>query len=258
MNEQLQTATDLELEVVFDLQDVHESRFRVQWLREQANFAPGCNIHKCARCGANLRYTGIFVDANGFHYAIGRECAGHLESGLAERIERVKMETQRNELASRTPGLKRLWEIAQEGEERWNDFGPYWHSAWKGYLSEFGFELAFKSWDYPKKFSDKQGVWVQKVVDEAEAKKAAFESSGPAHPVGRVVVEGIVTSLKRYDDRFGTTYKMLLQCEGYKVWVSVPSAMPNPAKGDTVKVKATLEGSDKDRTFAIGKRPVAV
>lgn len=101
----------------------------------------------------------------------------------------------------------------------------------------------------------------------------------PEAPEGRVVIEGRVVGLKTYASDFGDVEKMIVRAaEGWKVYVSVPrdiGDVPNPdydaendperyatrprqvseLTGCEVSFSATLTRSDRDASFAFGKRP---
>jgi hypothetical protein len=58
-----------------------------------------------------------------------------------------------------------------------------------------------------------------------------------------------------------TSYKMLIKAnENYKVWVTAPHSLLDSVneslKGKVLTLTATLTQSERDATFAIGKRPV--
>lgn len=94
---------------------------------------------------------------------------------------------------------------------------------------------------------------------EFAARKAAeaAEVKGDA-PEGRVEVSGVVVGLKVYESAFGDTLKMTLKlANNAKVWLTVPSKA-TVERGDKVTVTATFKRSDKDASFAFGKRPTGI
>lgn len=69
------------------------------------------------------------------------------------------------------------------------------------------------------------------------------------------MVVGKVVSLKWVENEYGSTLKMTVLADGgYRVWATVPAHL-NPATGDRIELHITLEKSEKDPTFAFGKRP---
>jgi hypothetical protein len=100
------------------------------------------------------------------------------------------------------------------------------------------------------------------------AKQAAYEATKTAAPSGKgITIEGTVISVK---DQPGYAYntvdwKMTVECDGYRVWGSVPSALIgniitagcyDALKGQRVRFVANVEPSrNGDASFAIYKRP---
>jgi hypothetical protein len=76
-------------------------------------------------------------------------------------------------------------------------------------------------------------------------------------PVGRVRVEGDIVTVKVQESKFGFVTKMLVTAhDGYKVWMTAPKSLVNPAKGMHVIVTVTVEPSGDDKKFGFGSRPV--
>lgn len=100
------------------------------------------------------------------------------------------------------------------------------------------------------------------------AKQAAYEATKTAAPLGKgITIEGTIISVK---DQPGYAYntvdwKMTVECDGYRVWGSVPSALIgniitagcyDALKGQRVRFVANVEPSrNGDASFAIYKRP---
>jgi hypothetical protein len=78
---------------------------------------------------------------------------------------------------------------------------------------------------------------------------------------GRRELEGQILATKLVDGYYGSTYKMLVQIDrpegSEKVWVTMPSNLigQGEKKGKKVRFTCTVEKSQKDPTFGIGKRP---
>ena len=91
---------------------------------------------------------------------------------------------------------------------------------------------------------EKQAKW-----DADRAEKEATEVKVPA-PEGRVEIEGEVVHLKLQIGDYQNTLKMLVVCDGFKVWSTVPSSLDaEDLKGKRVKFTAALTRSDKDESF---------
>lgn len=94
---------------------------------------------------------------------------------------------------------------------------------------------------------------------QAEAEKAED------CPDGRVVITGLVISLREEDTPYGLAIKILVKDDrGFKVWGSRPRAIENKVTGewggnaevgDRVSFKATVTRSQNDPKFGFGKRP---
>ena len=76
-------------------------------------------------------------------------------------------------------------------------------------------------------------------------------------PEGRLTLEGVVVSTKVVETPYGSTLKALLECDGYRVWGTVPSAARWQHQ-DRVRVKATVTRSPKDPAFGFFARPTMV
>lgn len=74
-------------------------------------------------------------------------------------------------------------------------------------------------------------------------------------PTGRQQVTGRVLSTKWKDTQFGSTLKMMVRCDGFDVWGSVPRELHGDIEaGDTVTFTARFEQSN-DKGFGFFTRP---
>ena len=94
---------------------------------------------------------------------------------------------------------------------------------------------------------------------EWEVKKAAeqkqMESAKDA-PSGRIEITGEILSIKYRDSFYGGGFKITIKTtDGWKLWVSRPSALKEVEIGDTVSMTAMVTPSNDDPKFAFGKRP---
>jgi hypothetical protein len=109
------------------------------------------------------------------------------------------------------------------------------------------------------------GVLLDKIerAPEIEAAKAAAKAVEKANekPVplveGRVLVKGEVLTLRGEDGPYGHTTKMLVKCEGFKLWGTCPAALLDARveKGDVVEFAASIKRSDRDEAFGFWSRP---
>jgi hypothetical protein len=94
-------------------------------------------------------------------------------------------------------------------------------------------------------------------ADDIRATLAAIaehEAAKRAVPTGRIVIEGVVVARKLQESNYGTTYKLLIEGEGWKVWGTEPRAL-YAEKGDRVRLTATVEASADDPAFGFYSRP---
>ena len=70
---------------------------------------------------------------------------------------------------------------------------------------------------------------------------------------GRREITGTLLATKRVESRFGVTYKMMLQCDGYRLFGTIPAALSDIEIGDVVSMTATVE--PQDQGFAYFSRP---
>ncbi|BBC78140.1 Hypothetical protein KNT65_gp092 [Escherichia phage EcS1] len=77
-------------------------------------------------------------------------------------------------------------------------------------------------------------------------------------PVGKLVVKGIVVSVKDWMDIYGPVFKMTVRLEnGATVYGSLPKAVPADYRGE-IEFKATFEHAKDDNTHSFFKRPSSV
>jgi hypothetical protein len=74
-------------------------------------------------------------------------------------------------------------------------------------------------------------------------------------PEGTMTVRGVVKSTRVVEGGYGAQVKMLVDCGDYRVWSTVPAALPDELVGCTVEFVATLKRSERDVDFAFASRP---
>ncbi|AYN58504.1 ssDNA binding protein [Arthrobacter phage Liebe] len=91
----------------------------------------------------------------------------------------------------------------------------------------------------------------QDVLDAVAAREAAKV------PVveGRYEIQGEVLTVKVQDGAYGSSLKMLVAVDGYKVWGTVPNDLYGVERGDKVAFTATVAKSDDDEAFGFYSRP---
>ncbi|QDF14241.1 ssDNA binding protein [Microbacterium phage IAmGroot] len=91
---------------------------------------------------------------------------------------------------------------------------------------------------------------LQAAMDAITAREAAKREV----PTGRVVIEGVVLAKKLQESAYGSTFKLLIEGDGWKVWGTEPRAI-DAHKGDRVRLTATVEASADDAAFGFYSRP---
>lgn len=108
---------------------------------------------------------------------------------------------------------------------------------------------------------DRYGSISDKQVDLVLRLAAQKANSKPC-PVGKTTLTGRVVSVKAYEDtaamrysyRTIYRYKMLIDCDGYRVFGSLPRNL-DVKPGDYVTLCATVTASDTDASFGFYKFP---
>jgi hypothetical protein len=109
--------------------------------------------------------------------------------------------------------------------------------------------------------SEPQVKFIHSLLGAIDNRAAENAAAAPV-PSGRVVIEGVVLSVKVTEDQFGSHTKILVRDNtGFKVWgsrFSINGFDGGVQKDDQVKFTATVEPSSDDPKFGFFKRPVAV
>jgi len=91
----------------------------------------------------------------------------------------------------------------------------------------------------------------------ARQRSAEKEAAAPC-PSGRLVIEGVIVSVKETDTPYGWVTKILVKHDsGFTVYGSRPSAS-NAGRGERVKFTATVKISDTDPKFGFFSRPTGM
>ncbi len=153
--------------------------------------------------------------------------------------------------------LARHAEDAEDGATRGLP-SPFCHATpWE---VQFSTDIAAKSRRWM--LSERQQALVTKIATglaERAERRAAEATSFQPIPEGRRQVRGSVLTIKEQSfsngyGRYSTTLKMLVQCDGYKLWGTVPAAIAGEVgRGDVVTFVATV--SKKDAGFGLFSRP---
>lgn len=226
---------------------------------------------RCGHCGQHILYSALLVRDD----AVAREFIFVGEQCLGNRFTLAKGEFQRLRKAAE---LGRKSRKAEEKLAKFLELTPFARVlAENGPVVQrnlFLSDLRRKLYEYgdlsPRQVSageraiegeKKRAEWDRKRADE----KAALAAAGVEAPVGRVPVEGVVVSCKQHEGGFRRwqhryeCHKLVVKTDaGWCCWATLPREFDHHAdsiKGKRVKFVASLTRSDKDKTFAFGKRP---
>jgi hypothetical protein len=178
----------------------------------------------------------------------------------AEKRRRTDAEKAEQEAAERAEFLTEhadLWAFLESAGGDCDTFYGSLRGQWehKGYLSERQVEALHTA--------------IRKSAERAEREAIEALTAKPA-PVGTQTVEGVVVHVRDQEGYHGDIeWKMLVKCDGYKVWCTVPRSLDvayfesHSGAGlvewltaRTVRFTATLTvPNDAEPSFAIAKRP---
>jgi hypothetical protein len=232
---------------------------------------------KCGHCGTHIRYSALLVrdDAKEFIH-VGEQCLDNrfrsLTAAEFKRLretarlnrERANAEERIDALVEKHPILQRLLNNGDDVKantflvdvrRKFFENGRLTDRQIAAVEGAFNRDEQRKQWAREK--SERQEKWA--------AEKAALRAAGVEAPEGRVEVEGEIVSVKwhetpiGYGRRVAGCHKIVVKTDaGWSCWATLPSELSSEAdsaKGRRIKFTATLTRSDRDSTFAFGKRP---
>lgn len=239
----------------------HSEYIRAHMARTGGNYSAHEHGGRCMVCGSvNAVYTVLFYHAKTNTYIrTGQECAALIDAKAAAGLDKLRNDVRdaREAQAGKNKakvvlgdaGLSAAWDV-YEGSTGGREENVICDIV--GKLVRYG------------SVSEKQLAFVKNMLD-AIANRAAIEAARKAEaelaapvPAGRVVVTGVVLTVRVDDTQFGRVTKMLVKAEsGFKVWGTMPAgACAN--KGDKIVFKATLKPSDNDHKFGFASRPTLI
>jgi hypothetical protein len=219
----------------------------------------------CSRCGGSgifyihgtcFRCGGSRVDPTYLTWAYpaawtDEQCQAHVDSLNAKNAaardraaakKKAKTDAIYSANVARCPALARLAD---------DDF--------RGQFDGFVIDIRAKSFSFA--LSDRQADALTRAVEAKEAfiarrdaQKAEAIANAKPCPAGRVEIEGDVLSIKEYPGDYGIAIKCLLQCDGYKLFGTLPASLVADAKvGDRISLTATVK--EKEAGFGTYSRP---
>lgn len=231
---------------------------------------------QCSHCGAYLRYVALMVyRPTGTLMHIGETCLGErFEAMTRADFQELRAHAAKKSAETRAAhAANMLRQAAREwldlSDERLSELSYVGNGGlvdqddvltdMAGYLRRTG-ELTVGQENYALKI-------IERVVTREN--RLAAEKLLPTipAPVGRVTVTGEIVHVKLHEDMYGSTFKIIVRDDrGFKVWTTMPSALRPDSisggapeiyalKGKRVRFDAALSRSDRDASFAFGKRP---
>lgn len=218
---------------------------------------------QCGHCGTHIKYAALLVRDDGVareYIFVGETCLDGRFTLAKEEFQKLRKSAEiRRKCGKIEEKLAKFLEscevarvLSDNGEVvRKNDF-----------LSDLRRKLYTYGDLSPRQVSaaercivgeKRRAEWAAKRAEE----KAALAAAGVEAPEGRVEFEGEVVTVKEHYGRFGTVTKIVVKAsQGWSCWVSLPIGIDRDSvRGKRVKLTASLTRSDKDKTFAFGKRP---
>ncbi len=221
-------------------------------LRERGAMLHG-GWSSCDHCGAYYHH-GVVLEPRPTKelITVGWICAEERFNISDLAWKRKRMEKVMKQIRHRRGRFAKLRTFAKENREAVRLLNKHRDNSFLGSLRDqliARATLSERQLECIPKAAERQAKWTaEKAKQDAEPKKPA--------PEGRVEIEGEIVHVKLQESHYGDTLKMLVKCDGFRVWSTVPSSLEGEVKGRRVKFTATLTRSDKDESFAFAKRPV--
>lgn len=220
----------------------------------------------CDHCGHRISYVAVMVHTpTGDHIALGFQCLDNRWQGISNAdFKALKKEAE--DLRAKRLVLARIAEFLSEHPEAET-------------IAKYQGENVFVS-DLARKFrmygqlSERQLIKGLEAIERDAEREALPPEPTVDAPSGKVRIEGEVLTVKVQEGFYGDQLKMLVKIEEpqgfWKLWVTVPTSIQTQyrklwddksievqgvERGDRVAFTATVEPSQKDSTFAFGKRP---
>lgn len=247
------------------------SAFRVDMKRIQKMLQErGANIHRgwarCDHCGAYYNH-GVLLEHRETRelITVGWICAEERFSVSNFEWKRKRIEKVMKQIKHRRGIFAKLRTFASENREAVHLLNKYHEKS--RFIESLRNQLVNKGSlsrlqiDCIPKAAERAAVWAAKAATWAAEKAEEDAKPKVPAPEGRVEIKGEVLHTRVDDGYYGPVVKMMVQCEGFKVWGTAPDSVLSETvnngglKGNTIKFRATLTRSDRDESFAFAKRP---
>lgn len=234
------------------------------FLRELVSYEPATadrGNSQCHHCGAHVRYAAFLrYLPTGRTIVVGETCLDNRFSIATAEFHRLRKQAELDRAQQRIVKARAAFVEANPDLAWLQDERVPEVVAWNDMVVDIA--RKFKLYG---DLSEPQAAAVRKVYAksvERESRPKPVDPDPVPAPSGRVVVTGKVLTAQWRETDFGSTLKLLLQVPeaggAWKLWVTCPSKLAHPEKGDEVTLRATVEPSSDDPAFAFGKRPTLV
>lgn len=226
-------------------------------------------LTQCHHCGARLRYVAVLSHGpTGQHIAVGETCLDNRFGRATADFQRMRKNAELDRERARMGEKAEAFIASMLSDEAASamalDADLVALSCGDDWVASTLADIRHKLWTVYGTLTERQAKFVHRLVTEAPAKaeeRAARSAEvEKAAPTGRVTFEGVVLKIgwkvNPYNgmDEKKLTVKVTDPDGVWLVWLSCPSNIYNVEKGETARMTATLNPSDKAH-FVFGKRP---
>ena len=270
-------AMDLQSPWALGMNQTEQGREFLRELAEGIQRSPMADrgYSQCHHCGAHLRYTAILKHVpTGAYIAVGETCLDNRFALATAEFQRLRKAAELDRKVQRIKTAAREFvdnltgdaKVALDRDIDLREAFPFIEEH--SYAHSTIEDIKRKVWTYYGNASERQVAFVEKLIAqsreraERDARIAAERASETRvdAPEGRLAFEGVVVSRRWKDSEYGGGYKLVVKVDDQErggvwlVYVSEPSKIATE-RGDVVRMTAALTRSDRDRSFAFGKRP---
>ena len=251
-----------DLGAILALQNERET-FRAHMAATGGRYSGHEHGGSCHVCGAFAIYLCRFHHARTNTYiSTGEDCAAKMHDGEAGRFRafRKSIHDARDRAAGKAKAqalledenLAAAWDIYRAGTDTHVHYEETTIADIVSKLVRYG------------SVSENQTAFIGQLLSliaERPARlaaQAAEKAAAAPVPVtdARILVEGDILTVKTVETAYGTTDKCLIKTSaGWKLWLTLPSAVCSARRGDRIALTCTVEPSRDDPKFGFGKRP---
>jgi hypothetical protein len=218
----------------------------------------------CDFCGAGIMNVFRVRSSDGRQFKVGPDCIAKVgDAGLMQAVKRVRAQRRQAGIVERRAAARRTRETAARARRQRTRVEACEFARANGLASAL-LRAACKGRQAQaaRGLLDKLTTFGALSPAQLAFLKSLGTKSAPA-PSGSVTFDAEIESVKARGGDYGMQYKMTVRADaGFRAWMTCPrSLLDSPGigldrfRGLRVTIKATLEPSDEDPSFAFGKRP---